>query len=227
VLRSSDVKEGPERAPHRSLLRATGLGDDDFGKPFIGVANSYSEVVPGHIHLRQLAEQVKMGIREGGGVPFEFNTIAVDDGIAMGHEGMKYSLPSREVIADSIEIMVNAHRFDGLVLLTNCDKITPGMLLAAARLDIPTVVVTGGPMAAGLWRGRKVGLVDVFEAVGSYRAGRMELGELGELERVACPGPGSCSGLFTANSMAVISEAAGLSLPYTATALAVSARRGI
>jgi len=225
VLRSSDVKEGPERAPHRSLLRATGLGDDDFGKPFIGVANSYSEVVPGHIHLRQLAEQVKMGIREGGGVPFEFNTIAVDDGIAMGHEGMKYSLPSREVIADSIEIMVNAHRFDGLVLLTNCDKITPGMLLAAARLDIPTVVVTGGPMAAGLWRGRKVGLVDVFEAVGSYRAGRMELGELGELERVACPGPGSCSGLFTANSMAVISEAAGLSLPYTATALAVSAEK--
>mgnify|MGYP001772652699 CR=1 FL=1 len=225
VLRSSEVKEGPERAPHRSLLRATGLGDDDFRKPFIGIANSYSEVVPGHVHLRQLAEQVKMGVREGGGVPFEFNTIAVDDGIAMGHSGMRYSLPSREVIADSIEIMANAHKFDGLVLLTNCDKITPGMLMAAARLNLPTIVVTGGPMAAGIWRGRKVGLVDVFEAVGSYRAGRMSAEELEELERVACPGPGSCSGLFTANSMAVISEAMGLSLPYSATALAVSAER--
>ncbi|MGC9191485.1 MAG: dihydroxy-acid dehydratase [Conexivisphaera sp.] len=225
MLRSSEVKEGPERAPHRSLLRATGLGDEDLRKPFIGIANSYSEVVPGHVHLRQLVEQVKMGVREGGGVPFEFNTIAVDDGIAMGHSGMKYSLPSREVIADSIEVMANAHRFDGLVLLTNCDKITPGMLMAAARLDLPTIVVTGGPMAAGLWRGRKVGLVDVFEAVGSYRAGRMGLQELEEIERVACPGPGSCSGLFTANSMAVISEAAGLALPYTATALAVSAER--
>ncbi|MGC8772117.1 MAG: dihydroxy-acid dehydratase [Conexivisphaera sp.] len=225
MLRSSEVKEGPERAPHRSLLRATGLGEDDFRKPFIGIANSYSEVVPGHVHLRRLAEYVKMGVRAGGGVPFEFNTIAVDDGIAMGHSGMKYSLPSREVIADSIEIMVNAHKFDGLVLLTNCDKITPGMLLAAARLNLPTIVVTGGPMAAGIWRGKKVGLVDVFEAVGSYRAGKMELEELVELERVACPGPGSCSGLFTANSMAVIAEAAGLSLPYTATALAVSAEK--
>ena len=225
MLRSSEIKEGPERAPHRSLLRATGLGDDDFRRPFIGIANSYSEVVPGHVHLRYLAEYVKMGVRAGGGVPFEFNTIAVDDGIAMGHSGMKYSLPSREVIADSIEVMVNAHKFDGLVLLTNCDKITPGMLMAAARLNLPTVVVTGGPMAAGIWRGRKVGLVDVFEAVGSYRAGKMSLEELEELERVACPGPGSCSGLFTANSMAVIAEAIGLSLPYTATALAVSAEK--
>ena len=225
MLRSSVVKEGPERAPHRSLLRATGLGDDDLRRPFIGIANSYSEIVPGHVHLRDLVRHVKEGVREGGGVPFEFNTIAIDDGIAMGHDGMKYSLPSREIIADSIEAMANAHKFDGLVLLTNCDKITPGMLMAAARLDLPTIVVTGGPMAAGLWRGRKVGLVDVFEAVGSYSAGRMGLEELEELERVACPGPGSCSGLFTANSMAVIAEAAGLSLPYTATALAVSAEK--
>ena len=221
-MRSDTVKKGIERAPHRSLLRAVGLKDQDFTRPFIGIANSYSEVVPGHIHLRKLVEDVKVGIREAGGVPFEFNTIAIDDGIAMGHRGMRYSLPSREIIADSVEAVVNGHQFDGIVLLTNCDKITPGMLMAAARLDLPTIVVTGGPMAAGFWRGKKVGLIDVFEAVGQYKAGRITREELDGIERIACPGAGSCSGLFTANSMAILTEAAGLSLPYTATSLALS-----
>ncbi len=219
------MKEGVERAPHRSLLRATGLKDEDFEKPFIGIANSYSEVVPGHVHLRELVEFVKKGIRDAGGRPFEFNTIAVDDGIAMGHEGMKYSLPSREVIADSVEIMAKAHAFDGLVLLTSCDKITPGMLMAAARLNLPTVLLTGGPMRAGTYKGEKVGLIHVFEAVGKYKKGEITLEELLEMERVACPGPGSCSGLFTANTMAILSEAMGLSLPYSGTALAESDER--
>lgn len=221
-MRSDTVKKGIERAPHRSLLRAAGLKDRDFTRPFVGIANSYSEIVPGHIHLRKLVESVKAGVREAGGVPFEFNTIAIDDGIAMGHHGMRYSLPSREIIADSVEAVVNAHQFDGVVLLTNCDKITPGMLMAAARLDLPTIVVTGGPMAAGFWHGKKVGLIDVFEAVGRYKAGMIDKKGLDGIERVACPGAGSCSGLFTANSMAILAEAAGLSLPYTATSLALS-----
>ncbi len=222
---SDRVKVGVERAPHRSLLRAVGLKDEDFAKPFIGVASSYSEVVPGHVHLRPLVRQVKRGITDAGGVPFEFNTIAVDDGLAMGHEGMRYSLPSREVIADSVEIMARAHAFDGLVLLSNCDKITPGMLMAAARLDLPSILLTGGPMKAGIFRGQKVGLIHIFEAVGKVNKGKMSVEELLELERAACPGPGACSGLFTANSMAIISESMGLSLPYSSTALAKSRRR--
>ena len=219
---SERIKEGINRAPHRSLLRATGIKDKDFDKPFIGIANSFTEVVPGHVHLNDLVVYVKRGIRDAGGVPFEFNTIAVCDGIAMGHEGMKYSLPSREVIADSIEIMVKAHGFDGLVLLTNCDKITPGMLMAAARLDLPSLVVTGGPMKAGFYRGDKIGVIHVFEAIGRYNKGQISYGELLEIEKRACPGPGSCSGLFTANTMAILVEAMGLSLPYSSTSLAIS-----
>ncbi len=222
---SDVVKGGVERAPHRSLLRATGLRDDDFKKPFIGIANSFTEVVPGHVHLRELVEHVKRGIRDAGGVPFEFNTIAVDDGIAMGHVGMKYSLPSREVIADSVEIMVMAHQFDGLVTVSSCDKITPGMLIAAARLNVPTVMLTGGAMRAGVYKGKKVGLIDVFEAVGKYSKGEMSEAELYELERAACPGAGSCSGLFTANSMAILVEAMGLTLTHGGTALAESEER--
>lgn len=222
---SEKVKEGIDRAPHRSLLRAVGLQEEDFRKPFIAIVNSYSEVVPGHVHLRKLAEKVKKGVLDAGGVPFEFNTIAVDDGIAMGHEGMNYSLPSREVIADSIEIMVKAHQLDGMVLLTNCDKITPGMLMAAARLDLPAIVITGGPMKAGLYKGKKIGVIHVFEAIGEYRKGRIGVEELMKIERKACPGPGSCSGLFTANTMAILTEAMGLSLPYSATALAISGER--
>lgn len=224
-MESWRVKNGAERAPHRSLLRAVGLHDEDFGKPFIGIANSYSEIVPGHIHLRKIVQHVKKGIITAGGVPFEFNTIAVDDGIAMGHEGMNYSLPSREVIADSIEIMVKAHAFDGLVMLSNCDKITPGMLMAAARLNLPSILITGGPMKAGRFHGKKIGLIDVFEAVGEYKKGKIEYKDLLEMERKACPGPGSCSGLFTANTMAIISEAMGLSLPYSATSPAESPQR--
>ncbi|MDP8023522.1 MAG: dihydroxy-acid dehydratase [Nitrososphaeria archaeon] len=219
---SSIIKDGAERAPHRSLLRAVGVKDDDFKKPFIGIANSYSEIVPGHVHLRDLVEYVKNGIKEAGGVPFEFNTIALDDGIAMGHFGMKYSLPSREVIADSVEIMTMGHQFDGLVTISSCDKITPGMLMAVARLNLPSIMLTGGAMRAGSYKGKKVGLIDVFEAVGSFKAGRISENELLEIERVACPGAGSCSGLFTANSMAILVESMGLSLPYVGTSLAES-----
>lgn len=219
------IKEGVERAPHRSLLRAVGVKDEDFKKPFIGIANSYSEIVPGHYHLRELVEYVKKGVREAGGVPFEFNTIALDDGIAMGHVGMKYSLPSREVIADSVEIMAIGHQFDGLITVSSCDKITPGMLMAVARLNLPAIMLTGGPMRAGNYKNKKVGLIDVFEAVGSYKAGKIPLQELLEIEEVACPGPGSCSGLFTANSMSILVETLGLTLPYGGTALAESEER--
>jgi len=222
---SDRIKGGVERAPHRSLLRAVGVKDVDFAKPFVGIINSYSEIVPGHIHLRSLVRHIKKGVIDGGGVPFEVNTIAVDDGLAMGHEGMRYSLPSREVIADSVEIVAEAHAFDGLVLLSNCDKITPGMLMGAARLDRPTILFTGGPMRAGRLHESKVGLIDVFEAVGKYKKGEISFKELLELETAACPGPGSCSGLFTANTMAILSESMGLSLPYSATASALSARR--
>jgi dihydroxy-acid dehydratase len=219
---SSFIKDGVERAPHRSLLRAVGVKDEDFKKPFIGIANSYSEIVPGHVHLRELVEYVKKGIKDAGGVPFEFNTIALDDGIAMGHAGMKYSLPSREVIADSVEIMAMGHQFDGLVTISSCDKITPGMLMAVARLNLPSIMLTGGAMRAGFYKGKKVGLIDVFEAVGSYKAGKISENELLEIERVACPGAGSCSGLFTANSMAILVESMGLTLPYVGTSLAES-----
>lgn len=221
-MRSDIVKRGVERAPHRSLLKAVGVTDDELDKPFIAVVNSYNTIVPGHIHLDKIADAVSAGVRMAGGVPFEFNTIAVCDGIAMGHEGMKYSLPSRELIADSIEVMVQAHQFDGMVMVTNCDKITPGMLIAAARLDIPTIFVTGGPMLAGFYRGEKVGLISVFEAVGDFSVGKMGERELKALEDLACPTCGSCSGLFTANTMSCLTEALGMSLPYCATAPATS-----
>jgi dihydroxy-acid dehydratase len=224
-LRSDAVKVGFERAPHRALLKALGISDNDMTKPFIGVVNSYTDVVPGHAHLKQVAEAVKAGIASAGGVPFEFNTIGVCDGIAMGHSGMRYSLPSRELIADSVEIMVKAHRFDGIVLITTCDKITPGMLMAAARLNIPAIMVTGGPMLSGVYEGKKVGTDSMFEAIGKVAAGKMTEEELKCLEDVACPGCGSCNGMFTANTMACVTEALGMSLPGCATPLAVSAER--
>ncbi len=223
MLRSDNIKTGIEKAPHRALLKSLGLQDDDLAKPLIGVANSYTNIVPGHIHLRALGEAVKEGILAAGGTPFEFNTIAVCDGIAMGHQGMRYSLPSREVIADSVEIMLQAHSLDGVVMVTNCDKITPGMLMAAARVDIPAIMVTGGPMAAGYLRGKKISYSNMPEALGQVAAGKLSEGELLELEEAACPGCGSCSGMFTANTMACMTEALGLSLPYCATSLANSA----
>ena len=204
-----------------------GLTDDDFDKPFIGVANSFVEIVPGHVHLAQLGREVCAAVREAGGVPFEFNTIGVDDGIAMGHGGMRYSLPSRELICDSVESMAEAHRLDGLVLLGNCDKIVPGMLMAAARLDIPAIYVSGGPMAAGrsALTGRAIDLASVFEGVGAHRAGRLDAAGLRDLERNACPTCGSCSGMFTANSMNCLAEGLGIALPGNGTALAGSDER--
>ncbi|MEM2911134.1 MAG: dihydroxy-acid dehydratase [Candidatus Bathyarchaeia archaeon] len=222
-MRSDEIKRGVERAPHRALLKALGLTDKEIDKPFIGVANSFTTIVPGHIHLNKIAEAVKTGIVAAGGTPFEFNTIAVCDGLAMNHEGMRYSLPSRELIADSIEIMVQAHRLDGVVLISNCDKITPGMLMAAARLDIPAILVTGGPMLSGIVDGRRVGYASVYEAVGGALVGKVSAEELNKLESGACPGCGSCNGMFTANTMACVSEALGMAMPYCATSPAVSA----
>jgi dihydroxy-acid dehydratase len=228
-MRSDMVKKGIERAPHRSLLRAVGCSSDDWDKPFIGVINSFSEIVPGHIHLRTVARAVKEGIRSQGGVPFEVNTIAVCDGIAMNHPGMKYSLPSRELIADSVEILAQAHAFDGLVFIPNCDKVVPGMLMAAIRLNLPSIFVSGGPMLAGKFvRGntaRSVDLITVFQAVGEVTRGKMTQAELQELEMVACPGCGSCAGMFTANTMNCLSEALGIALPGNGTIPAVEARR--
>lgn len=222
-MKSDAVKKGIEKAPHRALFKSLGLEDDDIAKPLIGIANSYTNIVPGHIHLRTIGEAVKEGILSAGGTPFEFNTIAVCDGIAMGHEGMRYSLPSREIIADSVEIMLQAHSLDGLVMISNCDKITPGMLMAAARVNIPAIMVTGGPMAAGRHHGKKISYSAMPEALGQVAAGKMAEGELLEMESNACPGCGSCSGMFTANTMACMTEALGLSLPYCATSLANSA----
>ena len=226
-MRSDQIKLGFERAPHRGLLRATGVvGEKDFSKPFIAVCNSYVDVVPGHVHLQAFGKFVKEAIRAAGGVPFEFNTIGVDDGIAMGHIGMKYSLPSRELIADCVETMIEAHRFDGMVCIPNCDKIVPGMLLAAMRLDIPTIFVSGGPMKAGQTAdGRSVDLISIFEGVGAYQAGKITESELTELEQVACPTCGSCSGMFTANSMNCLMEALGLALPGNGSYLAISEER--
>ncbi len=226
-MRSDQIKLGFERAPHRGLLRATGVvGENDFNKPFIAVCNSYVDVVPGHVHLQAFGKLVKEAIRAAGGVPFEFNTIGVDDGIAMGHIGMKYSLPSRELIADCVETMVEAHRFDGLVCIPNCDKIVPGMLMGAMRLDIPTIFVSGGPMAAGkLADGRSIDLISVFEGVGAYQAGKINDRELLELEQNACPTCGSCSGMFTANSMNCLMEALGLALPGNGSYLATTEER--
>jgi dihydroxy-acid dehydratase len=222
-MRSDLIKKGIDKAPHRALLKALGLTDEDIAKPFIGVANSYTTIVPGHIHLNEIASAVKAGVEAAGGTPFEFNTIAVCDGLAMGHEGMRYSLPSRELIADSVEVMTQAHRLDGLVLVSNCDKVTPGMLMAAARLDIPAISVTGGPMASGQFKGKKIGYSSMPEGLGQVYAGKMKPEELIQLENAACPGCGSCNGMFTANTMACVTEALGMSLPYCATALANSA----
>ncbi len=208
-----NIFAGPARAPHRSLLHAVGVERADIGRPLIGVANSYNELIPGHIHLNSLAQQVKYGVYQAGGIPLEFNVIGVCDGIAMNHEGMNYSLVSREVIADSLEIMIKAHALDGVVLVTNCDKIVPGMVMAAARLDIPAVLVSGGPMLAGDFQGAKVSLSQVFEGLGRYINGDMTVEELEQLEECACPTCGSCAGLFTANSMSCVVEALGLSLP--------------
>ncbi|MDH4270320.1 MAG: dihydroxy-acid dehydratase [Dehalococcoidia bacterium] len=228
-MRSDMVKKGIERAPHRALLRAVGCSSDDWDKPFIGVINSFSEIVPGHIHLQTIAKAAKEGIRSRGGVPFEVNTIAVCDGIAMNHQGMKYSLPSRELIADSVEIVAQAHAFDGLVFIPNCDKVIPGMLMAAVRLNLPSVFVSGGPMLAGklVWRNaaRSVDLINVFQAVGEVAKGKMTRAELQELEMVACPGCGSCAGMFTANTMNCLCEALGMALPGNGTIPAVEARR--
>jgi len=225
-MRSDIIKKGFERAPHRALLRAAGVKEADFGKPFIAVANSYADIVPGHVHLQAFGKLVKNAIRAAGGVPFEFNTIAVDDGIAMGHAGMKYSLPSRELIADSVETMIEAHPFDGMVCIPNCDKIIPGMVMAALRVNIPTIFVSGGPMKAGKTPdGKVVDLTSVFEGVGAYKAGTVNEKWLKVLERYACPSCGSCSGLYTANSMNCLLEVFGLALPYNGTALAKSKER--
>jgi dihydroxy-acid dehydratase len=225
-LRSNMIKEGFDRAPHRSLLRAAGVKEEDFGKPFIAVVNSYIDIVPGHVHLQEFGKIVKDAIREAGGVPFEMNTIGVDDGIAMGHIGMRYSLPSREIIADSVETVVAAHWFDGMVCIPNCDKITPGMMMAAMRLNIPTIFVSGGPMKAGVTsEGKRTSLSSVFEGVGAYQAGKIDGEALLELEQVSCPTCGSCSGMFTANSMNCLAEALGLALPGNGTILAVAPER--
>src|SRR3990170_4898011 len=219
-MRSDEIKKGVERAPHRALLKALGLTDSDIAKPFIGVANSFTTIVPGHIHLRDIADAVKAGILTAGAMPFEFNTIAVCDGLAMGHEGMRYSLPSRELIADSVEIMAQAHRLDGLVLISNCDKVTPGMLMAAARINIPAIAITGGAMASGVLAAEKIGVSNVFEAMGKVYAGKMNKKDLAQLENAACPGCGSCNGMFTANTMACLTEALGKALANCGTALA-------
>ena len=220
-MRSDTVKHGFERAPHRSLLRATGLKSEDISKPFIAICNSYTDIIPGHVHLRKVADIVKKAIRAAGGTPFEFDTIGICDGIAMGHTGMKYSLPSRELIADCVETMVEAHRFDGMVCIPNCDKIIPGMIMGALRCNIPTIFVSGGPMRAGKTKdGRTVDLISVFEGVGAYKSGKINEEQLLELECSACPGAGSCSGMFTANSMNCLSEAIGLALPGNGTVLA-------
>jgi dihydroxy-acid dehydratase len=225
-MRSDVIKKGLERAPHRTLLKALGLTSKEMKQPLVGIANSFNEVVPGHIHLREIAEAVKAGVRSAGGTPLEFNTIGVCDGIAMGHLGMRYSLPSRELIADSVEIMVYAHGFDALVFIPNCDKIIPGMLMAAARLNIPAIFVSGGPMLAGrLGNGQIVDVNTVFEAVGKAARGQISKSELAELEDRACPGCGSCSGMFTANTMNCLTEALGMALPGNGTIPAVDARR--
>jgi dihydroxy-acid dehydratase len=223
--RSDLMTQGPERAPHRSLLRADGFTDWELERPIIGIANSFNEIIPGHMHLDKLVDAVKAGIYANGGTPLVFNTIGICDGIAMNHEGMKYSLPSRELIADTIETMAVAHPFDGLVLLASCDKIIPGMLIAAARLNIPSIFLSGGPMLPGKVHGRDTGLDKVFEAVGRFKSGKISKEELHTYECAACPGAGSCSGMFTANTMNNLSEALGMSLPYNGSAPAVFAER--
>jgi len=225
-MRSDSIKRGVERAPHRALLKATGVTDADMDKPFIAVVNSYIDIIPGHVHLQAFGKLIKDAVRAAGGVPFEFNTIGVDDGVAMGHIGMRYSLPSRELIAESVETMIEAHRFDGMVCIPNCDKIVPGMAMGAMRTNIPTVFVSGGPMAAGRTPdGQVVDLISVFEGVGAYQAGKIDARQLKMLEDYACPGCGSCAGMFTANSMNCLMEVIGLALPYNGSALAGTPER--
>lgn len=225
-MRSDTIKKGFDKAPHRSLLRATGLKDEDFDKPFIGIANSYIDIIPGHFFLHEYGEIVKEAIREAGGVPFVFNTIGVDDGIAMGHDGMLYSLPSREIIADSIETVMNAHKLDALICIPNCDKIVPGMIMGALRVNVPTVFVSGGPMPAGHKKdGTPIDLATAFEAVGEHAEGKITDEELYDIECNACPSGGSCSGMFTANSMNTLCEAMGIALPGNGTILAMTPAR--
>ncbi len=225
-MRSHAIKAGFEKAPQRALLRAAGIREADMGKPFVAIVNSYVDIVPGHVHLQEFGRLVKEAVAAAGGVPFEFNTIGVDDGIAMGHAGMKYSLPSRELIADCVETMIEAHCFDAMVCIPNCDKIVPGMLMAAMRVNIPAVFISGGAMAAGRTPdGEVVDLISVFEGVGAYQGGRIDEERLTTLERYACPSCGSCSGMFTANSMNCLMEALGMALPYNGTAMACTPER--
>ncbi len=225
-MRSDAIKKGYEKAPHRALLRATGVTEEDLGKPFIAIVNSYVDIIPGHVHLQEFGKVVKEAVRAAGGVPFEFNTIGVDDGIAMGHSGMHFSLPSRELIADSVETMLQAHQFDGMVCMPNCDKIVPGMLMAAMRVNIPAIFISGGPMPAGRTpAGEAIDLINVFEGVGAYSAGAIDDERLATLERYACPSCGSCAGMFTANSMNCLMEVIGLALPFNGSALARSPER--
>jgi len=224
-MRSDQMKSGLEKAPHRALFKAMGYIDEEIKRPIIGIVNSANEIIPGHIHLNNIVKAVKAGVYMAGGTPIEFSTIGICDGIAMNHEGMKYSLPSRELIADSVEVMARAHPFDGLVLVPNCDKIVPGMLMAALRLNIPAIVVSGGPMLAGRFQGKDVDLITVFEGVGKVKANKIKPEELQELENTACPGCGSCAGMFTANSMNCLTEALGLGLPGNGTIPAVHAAR--
>ncbi len=225
-MRSDTIKKGFDKAPHRSLLRATGLKDEDFEKPFIGIANSYIDIIPGHFFLHEYGEIVKEAIREAGGVPFVFNTIGVDDGIAMGHDGMLYSLPSREIIADSIETVMNAHKLDAMICIPNCDKIVPGMIMGSLRVNVPTIFVSGGPMPAGHKKdGTPIDLATAFEAVGEFNEGNITEEELHEIECEACPSGGSCSGMFTANSMNTLCEAMGIALPGNGTVLAMTPER--
>ena len=224
-MRSDVVKKGLDKAPSRSLLRATGITDEDMGKPFIGIANSYNTIIPGHVHLNELADEVKKGIEDAGGVPLEFGVPGICDGIAMGHVGMRYSLASREVISDCVELMVQAHAMDGWVGVTNCDKITPGMLMAAGRVNLPAIMLTGGPMEAGELHGKKLDLQSVFEALGQHAAGKVDESFVLEVEQNACPGEGACAGLFTANTMACLTEALGMSLVGCGTSMAKGRRK--
>lgn len=225
MMRSDNVEKGVARAPHRSLLKALGFVDEEMGKPIIGIANSFNEIIPGHMHLKNLVQAVKDGIREAGGIPMEFNTIGICDGLAMNHIGMKYSLVTRNIIADSIEAAAMATPFDGMVFIPNCDKVVPGMLIAAARLNLPSVFVSGGAMLAGVHNGKKIGLSDVFEAVGRYEAGTMDEEELAAIEESACPTCGSCAGMYTANTMNCLTEVLGMGLPGNGTVPAVYSER--
>ena len=225
-MRSDNIKQGFDRSPHRALLKATGVTDADMQKPFIAIVNSYVDIVPGHVHLQGFGQRIKQAVRAAGAVPFEFNTIAVDDGIAMGHQGMKYSLPSRELIADSVESMIEAHQFDGMICIPNCDKIIPGMMMAAMRVNIPAIFVSGGPMRAGRTpEGEAIDLISVFEGVGAFQNNKIDAARLKMLEDNACPACGSCAGMFTANSMNCLMEVLGMALPFNGTALALSEER--